>query len=102
MAPQITCLVTIHGIGFQQAPTRTDAGWNFDGYADPLHAALKDILGDDLSGDPGRGGDDGAIYVRSRSLANGQLTAREGLRRLGHWENGRIKVAGDEILCTGN
>lgn len=77
----IICLLTIHGIGFQQAPN-DKAG--IDGYADPLHAHLKDQLGAALSDDPHR--DHGAIYVQSSWPAKDDPAVRsveDGLRRLG-------------------
>ena len=47
----ITCVVTIHGVGFQQPPSAGQAG-----YADRLHAGLAAALGPDvrLSDDPRR------------------------------------------------
>ncbi len=62
----VTCLLTIHGIGFQQAP-HDDAG--VPGYADQLHADLHRLLPELLSDDPHRAqplpGERGAIYVQS-------------------------------------
>ncbi|MGH7686576.1 MAG: hypothetical protein ACREN2_07155 [Candidatus Dormibacteria bacterium] len=77
----IICLLTIHGIGFQQAP---DDKAGIDGYADPLHAHLKDELGADLSDDPHR--DHGAIYVQSSWPTKDNPAVRsveDGLSRLG-------------------
>jgi len=51
MASKITCLVTLHGIGFEQPPT---PGVPNSGYADPLHQHLKQFLNTLLSDDPNR------------------------------------------------
>jgi hypothetical protein len=84
------CLVTIHGIGFQQAPN--DAA-GVAGYADALHAALRTKLGDDLSDDPRRvkhrevPGECGPIYVQSSWALDDahplQRSVERGLERLG-------------------
>lgn len=55
------CLVTVHGIGFQRAPD-DDAG--VAGYADALHAHLREFLGKELGDDPDRP-IPGPVYVRS-------------------------------------
>src|SRR5438552_443688 len=57
-AMALTCLVTIHGIGFQQPPREGVAG-----YADGLHEHLRDGLGASLGDDPNR--DRGPVYVQS-------------------------------------
>lgn len=85
MAAPITCLVTLHGIGFMQPPQQ-----NVPGYADPLHEHLKKQLGSLLSDDPNRKrtreGENGAIYVQSRWLTpDGIPSTEEGLKRLGSW-----------------
>jgi hypothetical protein len=84
------CLVTIHGIGFQQAPN--DAN-NVAGYADALHQALHDVLPDLLSDDPHRStpahapGERGVIYVQSSCPPDERVPAQrsveQGLKRLG-------------------
>lgn len=91
MASKITCLVTLHGIGFEQPP---ETGVPNSGYADPLHQHLKKFLNTSLSDDPNRSqgrdqpGDNGAIYVESRYRdAQGKPTREEGLKRLGVWCN---------------
>jgi hypothetical protein len=96
MDSKITCLVTLHGIGFEQPP---DPGVPNSGYADPLHQHLKKFLNTLLSDDPNRSegrnqpGDNGAIYVESRYLdAQGKPTREEGLKRLGTWYNGQQKI----------
>jgi hypothetical protein len=68
------CLVTVHGIGFQQA-ARDDA--HIPGYADQLHAHLHGFLGTDLGDDPSRP-DGGPVYVSSEW----NHSPAEGLARL--------------------
>lgn len=87
MSSPITCLVTLHGVGFMQAP---QPGVNDSGYADLLHEHLSKRLGALLSDDPGRTrahrGENGAIYVESRWLTPSHAISREeGLKRLGSW-----------------
>lgn len=77
---KITCIVTIHGIGFELPP---QPGVPNSGYADPLHHHLKKCLGNALSDDPGRErgtpGENGAIYVESRWRdEQGMPAARKG------------------------
>lgn len=67
------CLVTVHGIGFQQPPTDGRPG-----YADALHARLHEPLGDLLGDDPERVGDSGPVYVCSEVHGS----RRDGLARL--------------------
>ena len=87
MASGITCLVTIHGIGFQQAPDG-----DLPGYADFLHDNLTDKLTSAvLSGDPGRDGT-GAVYVQSQVLVGGKGSIEEGLRRLGSWDDSETTI----------
>ncbi len=87
----ITCIVTIHGIGFQQPPSKDVAG-----YADDLHAHLYEHLGDLLSDDPDRQsyqqGKSAPIYVQSSyPLASSATRSREeGMKRLGTWRNGNL------------
>ena len=54
------CVVTVHGIGFQQPPNGGTAG-----YADALHEHLRKSLGDRLGDDPNREGARGPVYVSS-------------------------------------
>jgi hypothetical protein len=96
MSSKITCLVTLHGIGFEQPPI---SGVLNSGYADPLHQHLKKFLNALLSDDPNRRegrnqpGDNGAIYVESRYKdAQGKLTREEGLKRLGIWCDDHQKI----------
>jgi hypothetical protein len=96
-----TCLVTIHGIGFQQPPLADGT----EGYADKLHRALSAQLGADrLSDDPQRQrdhpGDNGPIYVQSH-WPPGKLSTEPGLERLGKWsdDNRRlVETAGHPLL----
>lgn len=87
---RVTCLVTIHGIGFQQPPVG-----EIPGYADKLHASLSDCLGDLLADDPGRRrtkrGEAGAIYVQSE-YPTGTGDRMEGMRRLGIWDQTRSSI----------
>ena len=83
LEPFITCLITIHGIGFQHAPQDGQPG-----FADGLQASLKTYLPDLLSGDPvsefGRPAGEGAVYVHS-AWPPGSGNETNGLRRLGSW-----------------
>ncbi len=78
------CLVTIHGIGFQQPPRP-----GIPGYADTLHQQLSRYLDATLlSNDPQRirdnYGSNGPIYVQS-SWPPGSNHKEAGLARLGTW-----------------
>jgi hypothetical protein len=82
----LTCLVTIHGIGFQQPPSKGTPG-----YADDLHAHLAAALGARLGDDPERSriqpGQAGAVYVESVwPGAQALPTIENGLKRLGSWD----------------
>ena len=94
MASKITCLVTLHGIGFQRPP---QPGLDNSGYADPFHQHLSKRLGSMLSDDPlrerERPGDNGAIYVESRwPDAQGRASREEGMKRLGAWSKDRKHI----------
>ncbi|MDQ2886917.1 MAG: hypothetical protein M3Y39_12640 [Chloroflexota bacterium] len=85
------CLVTIHGIGFEQSPV-LDADNKYTilpGYADALHEHLSSYLGATLSDDPQRArhqaGEAGPIYVSSVWPPNTRKR-EEGLKRLGTWD----------------
>ena len=56
------CVVTVHGIGFQQPPRGGKPG-----YADALHDLLRKALGDRLGDDPERPATGGPVYVSSES-----------------------------------
>ena len=96
--PKVTCLVTIHGIGFQQPPVG-----DIPGYADGLHGNLKKALPELLSDDPGRQrsdpGEAGAIYAQSE-YPTASHKREEGLRRLGVWDPTRrtIKIDGAPLV----
>lgn len=80
----VICLVTIHGIGFQQPPQP-----GLPGYADALHQQLSHYLGASLlSDDPRRlrdhFGTNGPIYVQS-CWPPGSNLREAGLARLGIW-----------------
>ena len=81
MGASLICLVTIHGVGFQQAPDPTN---NIPGYADTLHEHLAQyldasLLGDDPQRTRSRRGEAGPVYVESDCTA-GQVD--EGSPRL--------------------
>jgi hypothetical protein len=86
---KITCIVTIHGIGFQQPPSEGKPG-----YADDLHAHLCRELNQNgnvlLSDDPDRRSyqqrESVPIYVQSVWPSHsGSFSREEGLMRLGSW-----------------
>jgi pimeloyl-ACP methyl ester carboxylesterase len=101
VAGELTCVVSIHGIGFQSAPGTAETGWP-DGYADHLHELLYAELakqGIALSDDPGRNteraerfnnkpGTAGPIYVQSSWTPVPPITdpKEQGLSRLGIWK----------------
>lgn len=69
----VTCILTVHGIGFQEPPAISPPR---PGYADALHAALRAELGGRLADDPNR--PDGPIYVESSYHGS----PKDGLARL--------------------
>jgi hypothetical protein len=75
------CLVTVHGIGFQQPPIDGRPG-----YADALHDLLRKTLGARLGDDPERPAAGGPVYVSSEWDGS----PAEGLGRL---DNGRPLVS---------
>ncbi|MGZ3624435.1 MAG: hypothetical protein ACXWPS_01915 [Ktedonobacteraceae bacterium] len=102
MASNITCLVTLHGIGFEQPP-QVVKGVELvanTGYADPLHQHLYKYLGTMLSDDPNREkdrkqpGDNGPIYVQSsfRDKQRKIISREEGLKRLGAWSDNKQSI----------
>jgi hypothetical protein len=82
------CILTVHGIGFQQPPIDSAAG-----YADVLHENLSaglQALGSSLGKDPQRNpGPFGPVYVRSAKP--GTRDHEWGLKRLGtiHYRAGQ-------------
>jgi hypothetical protein len=96
----VIVLITIHGIGFQQAPTSPAAP---DGYADALHEGLRAHLGAALSDDPTRvaAGGRGPVYVQSNFPPLTHAT-EPGLRRLGSWTaSGAVDIAGVPLAAPG-
>jgi hypothetical protein len=110
---KITCIVTLHGIGFQQPPEPARNGKPAtDGYADALHNNLRESLNCNeliLSDDPNRS--NGPIYVQSCCPVDGHSSpcSREaGLARLGRWNDRNLRdidttnaplVEGDASVC---
>src|SRR5579859_5785401 len=87
----IICLVTIHGIGFQQAPVD-----GIPGYADMLHERLSarlgaSLLGDDPKRQRSRSGENGPVYVQS-SWPPKSRRSEPGLARLGTWDPERPRT----------
>lgn len=84
----ITCVVTIHGVGFQQPPSADGPG-----YADRLHSALAAALGPDvrLGDDPRRApyqlGESVPIYVSSEWPPD-HPAQEKGVERVGRWAAG--------------
>lgn len=86
-------LLTIHGIGFQRAPSTLEAS---DGYADALHEGLRRHLGKELGDDPFRrdAGGRGPVYVQSNYPPFTSRT-EAGLSRLGTWtDTGAVDITG--------
>ncbi len=101
----ITCIVTIHGVGFEQPPDKDVAG-----YADDLHTHLHEHLGDLLSDDPNKQdyqhSQSAPIYVQSSyPPSSSQPRSREeGMKRLGTWRDGNlseIDPTGADLVCKG-
>lgn len=106
MATGITCLVTVHGIGFQQPPIPAEGE---PGYADGLHLNLSRFLDADvLSDDPSRAqerknrGEAGPIYVSSHWPPGAEST-EPGVARVGRWDpaNPDRVLIGDAPLEAG-
>jgi hypothetical protein len=95
----LTCLVTIHGIGFQQPPLKNGT----PGYADALHRRLRHYLDTSVLGDdPGRT-TPGPVYVQRHWPPESQ-DFEAGPARLGTWddvERRRIKP-NPPALVSGN
>jgi hypothetical protein len=83
VTPKI-CMLTVHGIGFQQPPEP-----GIPGYADGLHSNLADVLGDKLGNDPNRQPEtNGPVYVMSAEP--GTHNTEWGLSRLGTWRGNTV------------
>ena len=94
------CLLTIHGIGFQQPPEAGPDGTSTPGYADPLHYHLQAVLGPDLGCDPDRpAGTDGPVYVMSAKP--GTTDTEWGLGRLGTWHDDQLDISGVPLTAHG-
>src|ERR1700676_3467004 len=86
MGKPVICIVTVHGIGFEQPPIPDQPG---SGYADDLHQHLSQYLDETLLGDdPNRKreqrGTNGPVYVQS-CYPPATDQAESGLMRLGSW-----------------
>jgi hypothetical protein len=92
------CVLTVHGIGFQQPPAGSSAG-----YADGLHENLSDgltALGSSLGQDPQREpGPFGPVYVMSAKP--GTHDHEWGLKRLGTWRGDSLDIAGMPLAGGG-
>jgi hypothetical protein len=79
----VIVLLTIHGVGYQRAPTSIAAS---DGYADALHESLRSHLRGVLGDDPFRTtvGGRGPVYVQSNFPPLSNAT-EPGVRRVGNW-----------------
>lgn len=92
----IICLVTIHGIGFEQPPLKgVDGKPDTPGYADGLHEHLSEYLDATLlSDDPNRereqDGTNGPIYVQSVWPPDSHCR-EDGLKRLGSWDEQHLR-----------
>jgi hypothetical protein len=98
--PAMIVVITIHGIGFQQAPSSLSAS---DGYADALHEGLRRHLGDLLGDDPTRitAGGRGPVYAQSNYPPLSHAT-EPGLHRLGSWTtSGSVDIAGVPLAEPG-
>jgi len=93
-------VITIHGIGFQQAPSSLTAS---DGYADALHEGLRAHLGAALGDDPHRvdTGGRGPVYAQSNFPPLTHAT-EPGLSRLGRWTvSGAVDISGVPLAAAG-
>src|SRR5579872_5186908 len=86
MGKPVICIVTVHGIGFEQPPVDGQPG---SGYADDLHQHLSKhldatLLGDDPRRERDTPGTNGPVYVQSW-YPPGTEHATSGLTRLGDW-----------------
>ncbi|HAE82198.1 MAG TPA: hypothetical protein DCK85_02315 [Ktedonobacter sp.] len=120
---KITCLITLHGIGFEQPPNirnkegkmERDKEGNWKefgtntGYADLFHhylhthPRLNPLLSDDPKRSRTHAGENGAIYVQSRwSEDQESSSTEEGLKRLGTWSEDRKKINTDGAPLVAN
>jgi hypothetical protein len=90
MTPKL-CMLTVHGIGFQQPPQP-----GLPGYADVLHVNLATVLGSKLGNDPKRQPEaNGPVYVMSAKP--GTHDTEWGLSRLGTWRDGGLDITGTPL-----
>jgi len=96
----VIVVLTIHGIGFQQAPTSISAT---DGYADPLHEQLRTNLPGALGDDPFRVAENGRGPVYAANNFPPRSGATEpGLARLGSWTpTGSVDPTGKPLAAPG-
>ncbi len=93
-------VISVHGIGFQRAPSAHDAS---DGYADALHEGLRAHLGAALGDDPNRlaAGGRGPVYVQSEFPPRSGAT-EAGVGRLGRWiASGSVGIVGVPLAPAG-
>lgn len=93
-------VITIHGIGTQEAPSSLSAS---DGYADALHEGLRKYLGAALGDDPNRlaAGGRGPVYAQSNYPPQSRAT-EAGLSRLGIWKaSGGVDIEGVPLALPG-
>jgi hypothetical protein len=93
MESGLTCIVTVHGIGFQVPPHNGQGG-----YADELHTNLRQSLGNALGDDPHR--ETGPVYVQSEWPAKSKDT-EHGLHRIGSWDRDHRVVSGEPLASPG-
>ncbi len=101
----ITCLVTIHGIGFQQPPQApADGVGETAGYADAVHANIANAL-TTLSDDPRRQSWQSAASVPVYVCSEFQGSRAAGLNRLGAWSDkfgtGAIDISNAPLVGPG-
>lgn len=91
------CVVTIHGIGFQQAPQP-----GVPGYADQLHDNLRATLPTGVLGDDPRRPEGGPVYVASCWPRESGAT-EPGLARVGRWAGtpAQVVVDGAPLVADG-
>lgn len=91
MGQKIICLVTIHGVGFEQPPMNGTPG-----YADSLHERLSKyldatLLGDDPKRERVQRGQSGPIYIQG-FWPPGSESAEPELARLGQWDESQSRI----------
>ena len=92
MGKPVICIVTVHGIGFEQPPIDGQPG---SGYADDLHQHLSQyldetLLGDDPNREREQPGKNGPVYVQSW-YPPATEHAESGLVRLGNWADADMR-----------